>query len=149
MTLTITGIVYLDGCMPFVGTAIDESGMRLDVVFNETPSGQQRVALLDTIEATGDMVHLRTTAGDLPLRLRACRPSGRARSGACGDGSRRRDGDMTVTIEAHMPNCVVCGGLMLFRHYGGGTVFKLTPPAATILVDCTDLHPVAGVLYWI
>jgi hypothetical protein len=56
MTLTITGIVYLDGCMPFVGTAIDESGMRLDVVFNETPSGQQRVALLDTIEATGDMV---------------------------------------------------------------------------------------------
>jgi hypothetical protein len=56
MTLTITGIVYLDGCMPFVGTAIDESGMRFDVVFNETPSAQQRVALLDTIEATGVMV---------------------------------------------------------------------------------------------
>jgi hypothetical protein len=55
MTLTITGIVYLDGCMPFVGTAINESGMRLDVIFNETPSGQ-RVALLDTIEATGEMI---------------------------------------------------------------------------------------------
>jgi hypothetical protein len=55
MTLTVTGIVYLDGCMPFVGTAINESGMRLDVIFNETPSGQ-RVALLDTIEATGEMI---------------------------------------------------------------------------------------------
>ena len=56
MTLTITGIVYLDGRMPFVGTAIDESGMRLDVVFNETASGHQRVSLLDTIEVTGDIV---------------------------------------------------------------------------------------------
>jgi hypothetical protein len=52
MTLTITGIVYLDGCMPFVGTAIDQSGMRLDVIFPD----EQRVALLDTIDATGVMV---------------------------------------------------------------------------------------------
>lgn len=52
MTLTITGIVYLDGCMPFVGTAIDESGMLLDVIFPD----EQRIALLDTIDATGDMV---------------------------------------------------------------------------------------------
>jgi hypothetical protein len=52
MTLTITGIVYLDGCKPFVGTAIDATGTRLDVIFRD----EQRVALLDTIEATGDMV---------------------------------------------------------------------------------------------
>ena len=52
MTLTITGIVYLDGCMPFVGTVIDATGTRLDVIFPD----EQPVALLDTIEATGEML---------------------------------------------------------------------------------------------
>jgi hypothetical protein len=52
MKLTITGIIYLDGCMPFVGTAIDATGTRLDVIFHDA----QRVALLDTIDATGVMV---------------------------------------------------------------------------------------------
>jgi hypothetical protein len=51
-TLTITGIVYLNGSMPRVGSAVDESGMRLNVIFRV----KQRVSLLDTIEATGEMV---------------------------------------------------------------------------------------------
>jgi hypothetical protein len=52
MTLTITGITYLDGCKPFVGTAIDATGTGLDVIFRD----EQRVALLDTIEAQGEMI---------------------------------------------------------------------------------------------
>jgi hypothetical protein len=56
MTLTVTGITYLDGCMPLTGIAINSDGDEVNLIFNETPSGQQRVALLDTIEATGEMV---------------------------------------------------------------------------------------------
>ena len=55
-TLTVTGITYLDGCMPLTGIAINSDGDEVNLIFNETPSGQQRVALLDTIEATGEMV---------------------------------------------------------------------------------------------
>lgn len=52
MKLTITGIIYLDGCTSFIGTAIDLTGMQLNVIFPD----DQRVALLDTIDATGEMV---------------------------------------------------------------------------------------------
>ena len=50
-TLTVTGITYLDGCMPLTGIAINSDGDEVNLIFNE-----QRVALLDTIEATGEMV---------------------------------------------------------------------------------------------
>jgi hypothetical protein len=50
-TLTVTGITYLDGCMPLIGIAINSDGDEVNLIFNE-----QRVALLDTIEATGEMV---------------------------------------------------------------------------------------------
>ncbi len=50
-TLTVTGITYLDGCMPLTGVAINSDGDEVNLIFNE-----QRVALLDTIEATGEMV---------------------------------------------------------------------------------------------
>jgi hypothetical protein len=52
MKLTITGIVYLDGCIPFVGIAIDETGGKLDVIFSD----EQRVTLLDTVEMTSEMI---------------------------------------------------------------------------------------------
>ena len=56
MKLTITGIIYLDGCIPFIGTAISLTGRNLDVIFNKTLKNQQQIALLDTIEATGELM---------------------------------------------------------------------------------------------
>ena len=58
MKLTITGIIYIDGCIPFIGTAIDLTGRNLDVIFNKTLKDQPQIVLLDTIEATGEMMTL-------------------------------------------------------------------------------------------
>jgi hypothetical protein len=56
-TLTVTGITYLDGCMPLTGIAINSDGDEVNLIFNASgEASEQRVALLDTIEATGEMV---------------------------------------------------------------------------------------------
>ena len=72
-TLTVTGITYLDGCMPLTGIAINSDGDEVNLIFNE-----QRVALLDTIEATGEMVTSPHHGGRPAFAIASVQESGRA-----------------------------------------------------------------------
>jgi len=44
-TLTVTGITYLDGCMPLTGIAINSDGDEVNLIFNASgEASEQRVA---------------------------------------------------------------------------------------------------------
>ena len=39
--LIVTGITYLDGCMPLTGMAVNSDGDEINLIFNDAPSGEQ------------------------------------------------------------------------------------------------------------